>query len=295
MRPQPGPLPQPHLRPLRRPDGSVQIGVGPGSARLIGLTAGEYRWLGALDTGVTLTAALSCAAVEGVDPARATDILDRLVTRGLLHPVPAQEPPRIAVVGSGALPALVVDVLRQGEQVSTTRVRPGGEGEVPADLAVVTSTAPATAETVLPWLGAGTPVLPVWCQYEHASIGPLLTPHGRPCLHCLDLTRIGVDPAWPWLRAQLARPGLARPAPVDGLPAVRLLAAGLVTALVLDHVAGRLLTPQWSFEVATPGPTLERRRWPTHPHCPECAPSVTGVSTSRRRGCPASAQDGAAQ
>lgn len=257
------------LRPLRRPDGSVQLGIGPRSVQLIGLTDAEVRWLAALDPGRALTEALTTAALEGIEPARATDVLDRLVARGLLVPVPGDRPPTVAVVGSGALPALLTDVLRQGEQVEVTRVRLGGEGG-DCDLAVVVSPAPADPASVRPWLNSGTPVLPLWCQAEHASIGPVIAPGGRPCLHCLDLTRVGVDAGWPFLRAQLIRPRITGQEPTDGLPAVRLLAAGLTTALVLDHVAGRLSTPEWSFEVATPGPTLERHRWPAHPGCPEC-------------------------
>lgn len=261
------------LHPLRRPDGSVQLGTGPRSARLLGLTDAEVRWLAALDPGRALTEALTAAALEGIEPARATDVLDRLVGHGLITPVDTEQRPSVAVVGSGALPALLTDVLRQGEQVDVTRVRPG-DGTLPHDLAVVVSPSPADPATIHPWHAAGSPVLPVWCQPEHASIGPVLAPGGRPCLHCLDLTRVGVDPDWPYLRAQLVRPRVTGPEPADGLPAVRLLAAGLTTALVLDHVAGRLTTPEWSFEVATPGPTLERHRWPAHPSCPGCSPTT---------------------
>lgn len=272
------------LRPLRRPDGSVQLGVGPRSVQLIGLTDAEVRWLAALDPGRALTEALTTAALEGIEPARATEIVDRLVARGLLLPVPGDWLPSIAVVGSGSLPALLADVLRQGAQVEVTRVRPGGEGGG-CDLAVVVSPAPADPASVHPWLTAGTPVLPVWCQAEHASIGPVITPGGRPCLHCLDLTRIGVDSGWPFLRAQLTRPRVTGQEPTDGLPAVRLLAAGLTTALALDHVAGRVATPEWSFEVATPGPTLERHRWPAHPGCPECGEGrELGPTPTQERG-----------
>lgn len=261
----------PHLRPLRRPDGSVQIGLGAHSVRLQGLTESECRWLTGLDPTRALTEAVSTAALEGIDPGRATGILDRLVTGGLLHPATTDGQPRVAVVGSGALPVLLVDGLRHSERVLTSRVRPGGEG-APTDLAVVVSATPATPESVRPWLAAGVPVLPVWCLHEQASIGPLLLPGRGPCLHCLDLTRAEVDPGWPWLSAQLARTGVGGPEPVDGLPGVRLLAAGLTTTLVLDHVGGRLLTCEWSFEVATPGPTLERHLWPTHPGCGQCSP-----------------------
>lgn len=150
-------------------------------------------------------------------------------------------------------------------------MRPGGEDAEPTDLAVVVSATPSTPESVRPWLAARVPVLPVWCLHEQASIGPLLLPGRGPCLHCLDLTRAEVDPGWPWLSAQLTRTGITGPEPVDGLPGVRLLAAGLTTTLVLDHVGGRLTTREWSFEVATPGPTLERHLWPTHPGCSQCA------------------------
>ncbi|WP_084349142.1 TOMM precursor leader peptide-binding protein [Janibacter limosus] len=275
------------LRPLRRPDGSVQLGVGPRSVRLIGLTDAEVRWLAALDPERALTEALTTASLEGIEPGRATDVLDRLIARGLLSPVVTDHLPSVAVVGSGALPALLTDVLRQGEQVGVTRVRAGGEGGCP-DLAVIVSPAPADPAAAQPWLAAGTPVLPLWCQPDHASIGPIITPGGRPCLYCLDLTRMSVDPDWPHLRAQLIRPRVTGPEPADGLPALRLVAAGLTTALVLDHVAGRLTMPEWSFEVATPGPTLERHRWPAHPGCPECGSPAdaagAGATPTPRRG-----------
>lgn len=280
--------PSPHLRgarlrPLRRPDGSVQLGVGPRSVRLVGLTDAECRWLASLDPARALTEAVTTAALEGIDPARATEVLDRLVGRGVLSAVDAGRTPRVAVVGAGALPALLVDVLRQGEQVDVARVRPGGEGS--ADLAVVVSPAPADPLAVQPWLARGTAVLPLWCQPEHASIGPVLAPGGRPCLHCLDLTRAGFDPGWPTLRAQLTRPRVTGPEPADGRPALRLLAAGLAAALVLDHAAGRVEWPEWSFEVATPGPTLERHRWPAQPGCPECGqPSARPVATPTDEG-----------
>lgn len=286
MHPLPPPGGRPRLRPLRRPDGSVQLGVGARSLRLTGLTEAECRWVATLDPSRSLSEAVSAAALHGVDPVRSTELLDRLVGSGLLHPVDRAETPEVAVVGSGALPALLVDVLRQSERVDAVRVRPGAEGEVSPELAVVVSGAPAAVEAVRPWISAGVPVLPVWCLPEQASVGPLLRRDRGPCLTCLELTRVGVDPGWPWLRAQLGRAHVAGSEPVDGLPAIRLLAAGLTTTLVLDEVGGRLTTPEWSFEVATPGPTLERHRWPAHPGCHECgarpaAPVTTPTGDAR--------------
>lgn len=280
----PSPAPRgARLRPLRRPDGSVQLGIGPRSVQLIGVTDAECRWLATLDPLGALTRALTTAALEGITPVRATDILDRLVSSGLVRPLAAPHRPSVAVVGRGSLPALLVDVLRQGEQVDVTRVRPGGEGGDPA-LAVVVSPAPPDPAAVHPWIAGGTPVLPLWCQAESASIGPVIAPGGRPCLHCLDLTRMAVDPGWPYLRAQLIRPRVTGPEPTHGHPAVRLLAAGLTTALVLDQVTGQLVTPDWSFEVATPGPTLERHRWPAHPGCPQCGtPAIPAIPVAPTR------------
>lgn len=293
MHPLPRSGSQAHLRPLRRPDGSVQIGLGARSLRLIGLTDEELRWLAGLDPSLGLTESMTTAALEGIDPGRATEVLERLVVGGLLHPTTGAEQPGVAVVGSGALPALLVDALRQSERVQASRVRPGAEStarlERPSaapspELAVVVSGAPATPESTRPWLAAGTPVLPVWCLPEQASIGPLLRPDRGPCLECLERTRVGVDPGWPWLRAQLSRPRVTGPEPVDALPAIRLLTAGLVTSLALDHVGGRLAAPEWSFEVATPGPTLERHRWPAHPGCEGCAGSPSVPATTPAEG-----------
>lgn len=89
MMPPPTPRPrEARLRPLRRPDGSVQLGLGPRSLRLLGLTDAEVRWLATMDLGRALTRAITTAALEGIEPARATDVLDRLVTGGLLSPSP---------------------------------------------------------------------------------------------------------------------------------------------------------------------------------------------------------------
>ena len=271
MHPLPGPDDRRRLRPLRRPDASVQIGLGSRSIRLLGLTDAECRWLATVDPARSLTDTVALATLEGIDPTRATEVLDRLVAGGLLHPS-ASAPPHVAVVGAGALPGLLVDGLRQSERVQVHRVRPGGEDETAVDLAVCVGPAPPTAETIRPWLRAGVPVVPVWCLSEQASIGPLLRPGAGPCLHCLDLTRAEVDPGWPWLTAQLTPTGIGSLETVDATPALRFLAAGLTTSLVLDHVGGRLGTPEWSFEIGVPGPTLERHRWPVHPGCGDCSP-----------------------
>ena len=273
-----------HLRPLRRPDGSVQIGLGPRSIRLLGLTDAEHRWLAGIDPLRGLSAAVTAATLERIDPARATEVLDRLVTGGLLLPS-ASAQVDVAVVGFGALPSLLVDALRQNAHVRTHRVRPGGEPDVTVDLAIVISTRPPSPELVRPWLAAEVPVLPLWCLTEQVSIGPLLRPDGGPCLQCLDLTRTNADPAWPWLRAQLTRNGVGGSEAVDEAPSMRLLAAGLTTAVALDHLAGRLRAPETSFEVATPGPTLERHSWPVHPGCEECSgPALRMVPTPTDEG-----------
>ena len=61
------------LRPLRRPDGSVQLGTGPRSVRLVGLSDAEVRWLAALDPTRPVTEALAAAALEGIEPVLSGD------------------------------------------------------------------------------------------------------------------------------------------------------------------------------------------------------------------------------
>jgi bacteriocin biosynthesis cyclodehydratase domain-containing protein len=108
-------------------------------------------------------------------------------------------------------------------------------------------------------------------------IGPLVPPHGSPCLRCLDLHRRDRDPAWPTLIAQLATTG-------DGGSTVAttttIIAVGVAAAQVLGYIDGdEVPTIGASIEVGPPS-TLRRRSWSAHPRC-ECAHRVRGAAPGR--------------
>ena len=75
------------------------------------------------------------------------------------------------------------------------------------DLVVLTAAPvvdPSTADTLL---GLGIPHLPVTLLETTATVGPLVTSSGGPCLRCLDLHRCDRDPDWPVVAAQLITGG----------------------------------------------------------------------------------------
>jgi bacteriocin biosynthesis cyclodehydratase domain-containing protein len=106
------------------------------------------------------------------------------------------------------------------------------------------------------------PHLTVGVRDGAALVGPLVPPHGRPCLNCLDLHRCDRDPAWPQLAAQLAAPD-----PEPCAAATLLSAAGLATGEVLSWLDGETPTTVGAVvEIPAPG-RLRRRSWPPHPRC----------------------------
>lgn len=265
-------LTRPHAPVLRRPDGSVQIGVGAAALHLPGVSPAEARWLATLDGTRPLPQVLAEGAVHGVGDDRAADLVDQLVADG--HVVLGRAAPttgRVGVVGHGALPSLLADVLGHAGVPEVGRTSRSHPGDAHLDLVVLTATVPPATHEARAWTRRGAAVLPLVCGPTHATVGPLLLPGAGPCLHCLELTRAHMDPGWTWLRAQLSRPHVGPEAPVDGQAPVRLLAAGLTTSLVLDHLGGSPPQGGWAYDVALPGPTFERHRWEVHPECPTCA------------------------
>lgn len=280
---------------LRRPDGSLQLGVGPTAVHLHQVHPDEAAWLTSLDGSRALAGVLDAAAAQGIDRDRAAELVDRLAAAGHLELCGHRSAPggRVLVVGRGSLPALLADVLSHSGDAEVRRLhdpalleRAGAEpglAPLPAatTLAVLATGTPPSVGELTGWLARGSEVLPVVCTVSQAGVGPLLRPGSGPCPSCLELTRTTLDPGWPWLRAQLSRPRVGAPRPVDGSAPVRLLAAGLATSLVLDHLSGAEDPVGWAYDVAVPGPTLERRVWRVHPACAACGPRADRARLSR--------------
>lgn len=218
--------------PLRRPDGLVQLGLGPGA------------WV-----------------VQGWDPETcgphdpATDLL-----RGLTGGGPATEGGGTwTVLGDGEL-ARRLRGMAAGDQVRPA-TSPDGEPVVLVSDYVVPVGSVRRADL------AGRAVLPVVVQSVRILVGPWTGLPGCPCLHCLDLGRRDRDTAWPALAAAFEDPLRSDDPPVHD-PVVLDLACALTQVLVSTVTGGLPIAAGTGYEVGAPSPHLVTRRWPVHPTCP---------------------------
>lgn len=234
-RPYPGSAPA-HLV---RPDGRVQVGIGPGA------------WL-----------------VDGWAPASASDRdPSTAVVRGLtgaLETVPASRTGLRpwTVSGGDALAEELRRRLRAADPLGSVEAgSPTGDGAV---VLVSPYLVPVGAVGRSDLLGRS--VLPVVAQTARVVVGPWSgEPHG-PCLHCLDLHRRDRDAQWPALAAALDDPltGLAPPAhPVHVLE----LVGAAVVVLVTAWSRGERVDTGVGYEFGPGAPHVVTRRWSVHPAC----------------------------
>lgn len=220
--------------PLRRPDGRVQLGLGPGA------------WV-----------------VEGWDPDTcpphhpAADLLRGLTGRG----GPAVGLGSWTVLGDGEL-------ARRLRRLRPDTPTDGCDELVPADAPVV-----LVGEHLVP-VGSGhradlvgRVVLPVVVQSARIVVGPWTGLCGCPCLHCLDLHRRDRDAAWPALAGAFEDPLRPDDSPVHD-PVVLELASSLTQLLLAAVLRGLPPAAGVGYEVGAPTPHLVTRRWAVHPACP---------------------------
>lgn len=157
------------------------------------------------------------------------------------------------------------DVGRPRGQALAARLRSVGSHRRP-DLVVLTDDAPEQTAAAL--AADGMPHLLARVDELVGLVGPLVLPGHGPCLHCLELVRSSLDPAWPALSAQLSRPGRG-PAPCDGVLAAAVAAQAALQVLQLLE-GGEPAAVGGTLELELPGWRWRRRSWPQHPDCP-CA------------------------
>jgi ThiF family len=153
------------------------------------------------------------------------------------------------------------------------------------DLVVLTGAPvvdPMTADTLL---GLGIPHLPVILLETTATVGPLVTSSGGPCLRCLDLHRCDRDPDWPVVAAQLSaggatgRRGGAGHTSADACDVVlATCAASLAALMVLGWLGARTteqgdledeqdVEPGTTYVLRLPGGRPRARTYAPHPRC----------------------------
>lgn len=224
--------PSPEPVSLRRPDGRLQVGLGPRAWLVQGWSPGSP---------------------SGEGPASG---LVRALAGGTQGPVGGQTPfPPYRVLGHGPLARQV-----------RAHLASAGRSESDDGVAVLVCGYAVPVGTARRADLVATPVLPVVAQTHRVVVGPWVGLAGGPCLHCLDLHRTELDPTWPFLAAALDDPTVAPPPwPVEDV-------VGLVTALTGLLVGGLGRDGRdehgLAYEVGAQRPHVVLRRWPAHPACP---------------------------
>lgn len=202
--------------------------------------------------------------------------------------VAARSTQHVVVSGEGDLPCALADLLRAGGigQVSVgpnavnmldlelrthrsgrTHARFGSTSTLP-DLVVLAAVGAISPDAGEPWLRRGIPHLPLVVQGHRVQVGPLIVGGHGPCLSCLDLHRRDRDAAWPALLSQLASRGPLLPdAPVSPESTLTALTAGAAAMIVHTCLDGQPVPHGLSLELSLPWPTIQNRRWFSHPLC----------------------------
>jgi bacteriocin biosynthesis cyclodehydratase domain-containing protein len=113
---------------------------------------------------------------------------------------------------------------------------------------------------------ARVPHLAVTAEEAIGVVGPLVRPGQTACLRCLDVTRAGLDPAWPLILAQLVGRTTDPPA-CDAMLAAAVAAQAAAQALAFIDRAVAGPAENGTLELVLPGWQWRRRTWPLHPAC----------------------------
>jgi bacteriocin biosynthesis cyclodehydratase domain-containing protein len=117
---------------------------------------------------------------------------------------------------------------------------------------------------------ARVPHLAVSAEEAIGVVGPLVRPGQTACLRCLDLTRAGLDPAWPLILAQLVGRTTDPPA-CDATLAAAVAAQAAAQALAFIDRAAVGPAENGTLELVLPGWQWRRRTWPRHAACGCCS------------------------
>ena len=212
----------------RTPD-CVQLGIDQALVTITGLTVAHEVVLCALAAGVHRSGAVLLGTLAGASAAEVARLLD-LLEPVLLY-VPDDAPPpvaplprRVLVDGTGPTAHRLRTLL------SNLGIEEPAAGDEP-ELVVLIGQYVFAPERHGRWLRRDIPHLPVVFSDSTARVGPLVEPGFGPCLTCLELTHVDIDPAWPAMACQLA----PRQAPSE-TPRLSFEVAARVAGLVQDRL-----------------------------------------------------------
>jgi bacteriocin biosynthesis cyclodehydratase domain-containing protein len=135
------------------------------------------------------------------------------------------------------------------------------------DLAVLTDHVIASPSVIAPLHAEGVPHLIVRMRDGTGVIGPLVVPGRTSCLHCVELHRTDLDPAWPAVAVQLA--GRPQAADLTCAQATAGVAAAQVLLALEWWLTGEGSPVLWntSLEIDAFRGTITSRGWQPHPDC----------------------------
>jgi hypothetical protein len=287
---------RPILRPgthlLTRSDGSLQLGLDPGSAVVV-------------DDSPGLRSALLGASTEhdGVDALQQVGVVvdERTVVPLLAEGRDGGVPRAAAAALSLAAGPVAPEAAARRESVTVQVVRFGHPAGTPlvttAERLLATSGVRTTGgttgrratrgrasrlgllvgagepdrELADGWLRAGVPFVVVRLLEGRAVLGPFVVPGRTACLRCVDAHHTDSDPDWPLLVRQVAEACVRDrvdgvPEPVD--PALGDVAVAWACRDLLTHLDGGRPTT-WSATLTLDADLggIEHRPWPRHAEC----------------------------
>ena len=187
----------PAARPIWRTPDRLQLGLDPVLAELDPVPPGAEQVVHALTLGVDRRGLAAVAAAGGLEDL--DGLLDRLRPALLERRDPEPEPLQVAVDGPPDLAALIRPWFAP---VETDR----------PDIAVVAAHHLVPPEATIRRLAADVPHVALVFGDQAVLLGPLVIPGRTPCLRCADEHRLGDDPTWRAVAAQLLRRTTSRTA-----------------------------------------------------------------------------------
>lgn len=245
---------------------TLRVGFDRAAVRLPAPSPAAQRFLAALRTGVEQEELTSLAKRAGLSAREQRVLMRRLdpvLVRGSAH---ATSPDLTT------LPAMTLAVFGRGvfahgirERLALAEYPLVSAGERPGFAVLVEEFLHGTA-LAQSLLADGVPHIPIRVTDQHLFLGPAVLPGGAPCLSCVELHQLDVEPALHVLGAQLANE-----TPAAATAACTELASASVLAMLRrwQHGSTELARIRLSYPVVRglPSPIPAVERIPPHTSC----------------------------
>jgi hypothetical protein len=209
----------------------------------------------------SVAATLAAAGVGSVQLVHGGDVVAADACPGGL--TPADEGRRFGLAAADA-------IRRAAPAVDTAPL----SGERPANLVILTDTAPVEPTVAASLHLDGLAHLRTQVNGSHAIIGPLVVPGVTSCLRCADLHRVDRDPSWPAIAVQLG--GIPRHRAASDV-SLCVATAGIAATQALSYLDRQQpATLGGTLEWHLPDWRLRRRTWPAHYSC-ECGAATAAL------------------